>query len=182
MKQPEDSKTMELPLAQRGRGRPKLEHALSQAERAKRYRDNKRAKKNSDGAIVTQNEAQPDYPLMMMADQVDELERQVVDLTAKVEQLTSLLYKKQLELDTEYLKKVEAENALSYAKEAKSKIETQWRRSYDALAVQKAELRTLFEDAVQATNAAKAQVATLKSDAAKASRKIKSLEKKLENA
>lgn len=44
MKQPEDTKTAELDLvAKRGRGRPALEHALTPAERAKRYRDSKRA-------------------------------------------------------------------------------------------------------------------------------------------
>lgn len=44
MKQPEDNKTAELALdTKRGRGRPAKEDALTPAERAKRYRDSKRA-------------------------------------------------------------------------------------------------------------------------------------------
>lgn len=45
MKQPEDSKTLELALAEprRGRGRPAKADALTQAERSKKYRDAKRA-------------------------------------------------------------------------------------------------------------------------------------------
>lgn len=43
MKQPEDFKTLELPIeAKRGRGRPAKADALTQAERAKRYRANKK--------------------------------------------------------------------------------------------------------------------------------------------
>ncbi|MDP3671723.1 MAG: hypothetical protein Q8R69_18780 [Telluria sp.] len=46
MKQPEDTKTLELTIdAKRGRGRPAKSDALSQAERAKRYR----AKRKTEG-------------------------------------------------------------------------------------------------------------------------------------
>ena len=44
MKQPNDDKTIELTIdAKRGRGRPSLANALTPAERAKRYRANRKA-------------------------------------------------------------------------------------------------------------------------------------------
>jgi hypothetical protein len=110
MKQPEDNKTMELPLAKRGRGRPKLEHALSQAERAKRYRDNKRAQKNSDASIVTENAA-PDRVSMMASDQANELEKRVQELAQKLSeahQTINALRKEQALLIEERKKAYEA--------------------------------------------------------------------------
>lgn len=65
MKQPEDTSTAELNLEiKRGRGRPALEHALTPAERAKRYRDAKRARsttENKSDASQKQPETIPDY-------------------------------------------------------------------------------------------------------------------------
>lgn len=66
MKQPEDNKTIDM-LAKRGRGRPRLEHALTPAERAKRYRERRKAEGKAmrsimsiirDDEIVTENNEQ----------------------------------------------------------------------------------------------------------------------------
>lgn len=54
MKQPEDKKTLDLlEQEKRGRGRPRLDHALTPSERAKRYRDNKRLARQSSAVAVT---------------------------------------------------------------------------------------------------------------------------------
>ena len=59
MKQPEDTKTIDLLQGERrGRGRPRIENPLSPAERAKRYRARQRENKVSrleDGMSVTKN-------------------------------------------------------------------------------------------------------------------------------
>jgi hypothetical protein len=61
MKQPDDNKTAELDLvAKRGRGRPALEHALTPSERAKRYRDAKRAKRAAGTTPIKQQPAPHD--------------------------------------------------------------------------------------------------------------------------
>jgi hypothetical protein len=45
MRQPEDTKTIDLlPTEKRGRGRPKLENAMSPAERARLYRQRKKSR------------------------------------------------------------------------------------------------------------------------------------------
>lgn len=52
MKQPEDSKTIDLlDQVKRGRGRPRVENPLTPAERAKRYRESQAKKKSLMGFI-----------------------------------------------------------------------------------------------------------------------------------
>jgi hypothetical protein len=59
MRQPEDTKTLELlPEQKRGRGRPRAENPLTPAERAKRYREKRLL--NSDAKIVTENNVSDD--------------------------------------------------------------------------------------------------------------------------
>lgn len=53
MKQPKDTKTIELQIDKRGRGRPAKEDKLTQAERAKRYREKQKA--NGIKSDVTKN-------------------------------------------------------------------------------------------------------------------------------
>jgi hypothetical protein len=57
MKKSDDNKTLNLPT-KRGRGRPPKEDALTPAERAKRYRDAKRAAKGTPSEADIKRDAQ----------------------------------------------------------------------------------------------------------------------------
>jgi hypothetical protein len=52
MKQPEDTKTIDLLQQKRGRGRPPVENPLTPAERAKRYREKSKAEGRSRRSIM----------------------------------------------------------------------------------------------------------------------------------
>lgn len=94
MKQAEDKKTIELPIEniKRGRGRPAKADALTPAERAKRYRDNKRnnapdnirdvsQEKDSTASAEIARLIERNYQLQM---QLDVERSKVLDLEAKL--------------------------------------------------------------------------------------------------
>lgn len=112
MKQPEDSRTIELNLVnaetKRGRGRPAKDNALTPAQRAKRYRDAKRAA-GVPRAPANQHEAK--FELDYTRPTWEEME-EVQDALAKMQN--------KLEAATKTIAALERENALLVDERAKA--------------------------------------------------------------
>lgn len=72
-------------LEKRGRGRPPKDDALTPAERAKRYRDNKRAEKLAMALSRELDEHPPDSPHRLFVE-LDRALSRVVELEQQLEQ------------------------------------------------------------------------------------------------
>lgn len=79
MKQPEDTKTIELPIDKRGRGRPAKEDKLTQAERARRYRVKRKAEGIKSDVTENQRPLQSTWRTM-----VQQLEAENAELRAQL--------------------------------------------------------------------------------------------------
>lgn len=81
----------------RGRGRPPKDDALTPAERAKRYRDNKRAEKIAIALSRELDDHPPDSPHRLFVEldkaltRVGELERQLAAAQQEIQRLRSQL-------------------------------------------------------------------------------------------
>lgn len=115
MKQPEDTKTMDLELAEkRGRGRPAKPDALTGAERAKRFRDaHRQGIKKALVDSVTENKE------TVTLKEFEELKRAEATRTmhlmvahAELRLLTEKMAELQMKFDLEHLARIEAENRL----------------------------------------------------------------------
>lgn len=84
MKQPEDTRTIELQIDKRGRGRPAKEDKLTPAERAKRYRA--KQKENSIKSDVTENE-EKEKIIDWEQDRFRYLDQEIDDLKAELKAL-----------------------------------------------------------------------------------------------
>lgn len=81
----------------RGRGRPPKDDALTPAERAKRYRDNKRAEKIAIALSRELDEHPPDSPHRLFVEldraltRVEQLEQQLATAQQEIQRLRSQL-------------------------------------------------------------------------------------------
>ena len=123
MKQPEDTKTIDLALAEkRGRGRPPKPDALSGAERAKRFRDAHRQDvKKAALEVVTINKK------TVTEKEFEELRRSeatrtmhLISAHAELRILTEKIAELQAKFDLEHQARIQAEKRLAAAK-AKAK-------------------------------------------------------------
>lgn len=126
MKQPDDKKTLELMLeegAKRGRGRPAKADAMTGAERAKKFRDAKRAAealnpknkcdvtKNTDGQALMDLTRERDS----LAEMVRELEEKIREISRDLDYKTRSLMAAHSELRT-LTEKFEAQGKTSKRK------------------------------------------------------------------
>lgn len=120
MKQPEDTKTIDLALAEkRGRGRPPKLDALTGAERAKRFRDARRegVKKTITPDAVTENKK------TVTEKEIEDLRNAEATRTmhlmaahAELRILTEKIVELQAKYDLEYQARIQAEKRLAAAK------------------------------------------------------------------
>lgn len=119
MKQPEDTKTMDLALAEkRGRGRPPKPDALSGAERAKRFRDAHRdGVKKALTKAITENEE------TVTKKEFDDLKRSeeartmhLMSAHSELRILTEKIAELQAKFDLEHQARIQAEKQLAAAK------------------------------------------------------------------
>lgn len=167
MKQPEDTKTLELHLTEtkRGRGRPAKPNALTPAERAKRYRDAKRAdtiKTNKSdvtkkgNTLWTQEEVTKAMNVLQgKLDQVySQLEMAEAERNAAMQEISRMkdvAHAMQFKLDAEHLALVEAKNKLATLVDDQAKppkvnpLAAEVRKLKKALAAMDAEHNTIMQ-------------------------------------
>lgn len=119
MKQPEDTKTIDLPLAEkRGRGRPPKPDALSGAERAKRFRDaHRQGVKKAALEVVTINEktvTEKDFQELRRSEEARTMYLMAAHVELRI--LTQKMAELQAKFDLEHQAKVQAEKLLAAAK------------------------------------------------------------------
>ena len=147
MKQPQDTKTLDLlEPVKRGRGRPRLEHALTPAERAKRYRDNRRTRLNNtvtDNNIVTEK----DNKVFLLQCEIQHLQNELDGYRKFHEQRAELDYLAQRQFDDltrenkELRKQIEVLELKSDVTEKGDDNDALWwREMYEAEAARVAEL------------------------------------------
>lgn len=131
MKQPEDKKTLELSLdaAKRGRGRPAKPDALTPAQRAKKYRDAKRAAGETESIKrnVTKNDATPVEETQI----IQSLRNQLAMANAErdgamkeYDRLKSALIAQQMKFDLEHHKLIEAQTRIANLEAAAARPKT----------------------------------------------------------
>jgi len=124
MKQPEDTKTMDLALAEkRGRGRPPKPDALTGAERAKRFRDAHRegVKKSLAPKSVTENKktvTEKEIEDLLSAEATRTMHLMAAHAELRI--LTEKMAELQAKYDLEHQARIQAEKRLATLK-AKAK-------------------------------------------------------------
>lgn len=147
MKQPQDTKTLDLlEPVKRGRGRPRVEHALTPAERAKRYRDNRRARL---GTTVTENKVvtEKDNKVFLLQCEIQSLQNELDSYRKFHEQraeLDDLAQRRFDDLTRENKELRQQIEALEFKSDVTEKGDDNdalwWREMYEAEAARVAEL------------------------------------------